>query len=320
MNVDELRRWLEGASPQAPFVDASPYDGGLFDVRSIQTGGLDVTDRAVADSVLWKRLSTLTHATPNPENLRLYQSAIAGMFTRFQAESSPPMIDRRDSLTIGSSSAGVKPLGDDPETALMDLHATFATHCSSFEIAWSDGTTWLGNKPIEIDTDKDGTPDIVFDTGDIIWYDINFPRWDQTNVQVDYEDFARQNPIAQNTVPRPGQGYRDGVSNPEITWNERDGKADRLEKRPDEFGTYAVAPKDRQVLLTGAVADGDKRSSEYLAIWGFHKLKADNSGEYERSGWIKPKLVRIRVTLHDDQFRVQGGRTYEFVFCVDLKE
>ncbi|HVZ93778.1 MAG TPA: hypothetical protein VG797_04645, partial [Phycisphaerales bacterium] len=76
---------------------------------------------------------------------------------------------------------------------------------------------------------------------------------------------------------------------------------------------------------------GYYNSPEYLAIWGFRTPTTENDPTApigppptpQRAtyggAWEKPKLIRIRMTLHDAQHRVAGGRKYEFIFRVGLR-
>ena len=91
------------------------------------------------------------------------------------------------------------------------------------------------------------------------------------------------------------------------------------------FGGEASRANDgnTDALFTGAVDDSDDQSEEYLALWGYRQLAPNGSGEYLDTPWITPdtlRLIRIRMTLHDSQLRLDGGRTYEFVFPVNPRQ
>lgn len=53
---------------------------------------------------------------------------------------------------------------------------------------------------------------------------------------------------------------------------------------------------------------------EYLAIWGYRRALGD--GEWG-AAWQKPRFLRFSMTLHDSEFRLDGGRDYEFVVEVN---
>jgi hypothetical protein len=229
------------------------------------------------------------------------------MFTRLQAESDPPFVDRRDSPELGTQDTGALVEGDDPSTAFMDLHATLGTHCSRFEIAWSDGSTWPVNEPeYRRDIDGDGVDDIIFKAGDLIWFDIDFPRLDPDSSN-DLDDVV-------NTVNFPAFGVdRD----PEIVQSRR---KNRLWLNRSNFGPYVIAPVgNRDSMWTAGVADQDRTSREYLALWGYRSFDPSGSGEFTDDAWPKPRLIRVRLTLHDSQLRLDGGRSYEFIFPINLR-
>ena len=64
------------------------------------------------------------------------------------------------------------------------------------------------------------------------------------------------------------------------------------------------------------------QGDEYFASFGFRAPAGTNENLATRGAlddtyigaWNKPRLLRVRTTLHDRQFRLQGGRTYEFIF------
>jgi hypothetical protein len=167
-----------------------------------------------------------------------------------------------------------------------------ATRCSDFQIAWSDGTTWLENTSYRKDTNGDGLDDVTIDRGDVVWFDIDFMR----------------------DAPGGGNDLSD------------DGRT-RYYPRPTAIERTEVCPGQRAILLRTSPGDlapydamatmaAERPEDEYLAIFPYRT--PDQSG-----GWLaptpKPKLIRVRMTLHDAQFRVPGGRQYEFVFSLDQR-
>ncbi len=293
---EDVRRWLEGLAPEpvsGPAVaqpDATAFDVGFFNDTALldigQTPNQGLTSNS-PDRPLYRRvlLNSPVPGQNRQQNLRLLRSAIAGCFTRILAESEPPPVARNRSWT-----------DDDPQDALMDLHATLASRCSSFEVAWSDGTTWrgpngTGNQPLRIDLG--GGQEIVYNVGDIIWFDIDFPRRMLELGQFGgaaYAPLTDVRPEAISSVSSPG-----GATVPVDSR-----RTNQMILDPSFLGAYDAE-------LSGGDDD------EYLAIWGFRE--PDDAGGYS-GAWSKPRLIRIRMTIHDSQFRIAGGRRYEFVFSV----
>lgn len=314
-NLEDVRRWLEGMGPfdssnaNAVYADATAFDGGrwnepnLTDPTFAQNQGYG--NNNYIDRPLWIRQKPGDNGgSPLPatvlfNNLKSLQSAIAGCFTRMLAESEPAPIVREEIVSGGQLLA-------DPADSLMDIHATLASRCSSFEVAWSDGTTWRGkdgsgnaSQQLRIDLDGDNKPEVTYNLGDIIWFDYDFPRHlleDNAFGGAYYRPSGGSQPeiLSESTL------YFNGAFRNNQQW----GRRGRLNTLPNN-NTF-VAKYD-----TKACGGAD---TEYLALWGFRE--PTTSGEYG-SPWVKPRLVRIRMTLHDSQLRIAGGRQYEFIFSID---
>lgn len=268
----EVRRWLEGRADPGPtaadaaYPDATALTGGCFD-GYIASGPPSPNP----DSPLWVRpniASAINGTALRARTRRGLLTAIAGCFNRYLAESEPPVILRQD-----TSDTGLAQLVAQPENAAMDLHAVIASRCSSFEVAWSDGTIWE-----ESDDLLDLNDELRARPGDIVWFDLDLTR----------RDFWDANPAYRQQVP----------NDPEIRPQERSGLL-----------YLASGPVTYDADATGGATE------EYMAIWGFRE--PDLSGGYSSTAWRKPELIRVRMTLHDRQFRLDGGKQYEFIFSLD---
>jgi hypothetical protein len=273
----------------------------------------------------------------------------------------------------------------------MDIANLLAERCSSFEVAWSDGSTWQFDEPVRIETDgvfdstDENTVDRILRRGDIIWFDMNFTRQDLWNVisgnfqsvasggsgfdptdprpavvrnslfsDIDPEfDSPNDLLLAQQYYPQPEPGVEIGDrrvgSSTEapstLPLAYTDSAGDRIDINGFISGQPAAGRENRlfgfrtliedtwndslneraeySAELTGGVLPD--QGDEYLAIFGFRDPNdAGNSLDgpaLVESGYaqptLKPRFIRIRVTLHDRQFRIPGGRDYEFVFELD---
>jgi type II secretory pathway pseudopilin PulG len=167
----------------------------------------------------------------------------------------------------------------------MLSHATLTPGCSNFEVAWSTG---------EVD----------FPSGDIVWYDINQPA----------------NPY----VGVNGQSNRE-----------------RRERAPADPRIWYLSELPRQALTGGSPFGGPlwpgrgnlKETQDddlYYALFGYFVPKVRDGGVKQRQGndtqlneredrseaWPWPKMIRVRVTLHDPSGEIPGGRTFEYVFDI----
>ncbi len=352
--------------PNSPFnfipADATAFDTGSLDVnrRFLQSGDPDYR--------LYRRFAG--HDSPSgalPTRISAYyrnitnlQSALAGTFCRPLYEPEPFPARRTD------------PMGNsDPSESRMDISALLAERCSSFEVAWSDGSTWLFDETARVDTDgiydseDENSLERVLKRGDLIWFDMDFTRQDLWNVISGNTRSAMQAPgvrpfVAPNSAfsstedefsPRSielaRQFYPQDRAAPEI--GDRNGTPSTLplfytdasgnrvpipntagrEARLNGFrsvfdGTWPPTPNNEFAAYSAQLTGGalPDLGDEYMAIFPFrkpngHDERLDVGGLLDDGYdgvWPKPEFVRIRATLHDAQFRIQGGRTYEFIF------
>lgn len=314
-SLSDVIRWFEGAPPPGAFGQvgstippdaldnaAPPFSSGLFAVQS--GAGLPSTypsQYPFLNRHLWQRYeangSVGPQGDPRLSNLAAVRSAIAGSFTRLLAEPVPPPVNRRQ---VGRT-AGVLP--ESPEKALMDLHAVLAAQCSRFEIAWSDGTT--ATRPIDLD--GDGFPEVGY--GDVIWFDVT--------------------PVTDDPFPnRSSRAFWTTSWNGSINATQ-DTQYGEVEDLFGAFGALSLPPGSVQLLNVAPLGSGanpaqvgayspdftlgDPNGDEALAIFPMRNPTA--GGEYG-GAFAKPKLIRITITLHDSQFRLPEGRTYQFVLPV----
>ncbi|MEO1129946.1 MAG: hypothetical protein AAFX05_09625, partial [Planctomycetota bacterium] len=343
-SLADVIRWVEGSEDlvgvsigTAGIGDASAYTNGRWDL------GNALQDTGTFDYRLWERagikgsFSALT--VPNLQNryrynLRNVQSALAGMLSRPLVETEPPDL-RADYSNIA---VGERPSAQDD---LMDAHAIFAERCSRFEIAWSDGTVWLSRDTVEVDSrHNDGVPERVLRPGDVIWFDMDFTVADLYEVLEDTSGLNYQEIV--DVYPRPNpdpevgpNGFGPFGSFPTDPLNRF--ATDRTHLGALNVAGFTPAGPDGRLqsvyanFWTGGVPSftaGDL-SKEYLAIFGFRKPLLTDTPQfgpaetiletdgYMAEGWQKPKLIRVRATLHDSQDRIDLGRTYEFVFRIE---
>jgi len=319
-DIDDVRRWLEGMGPAplsldstAEYGDASAFQAGFLNYPDITRPDTEPSqgyfNSNIVDRPLWIRQKPGDNgSSPFPAdvvryNLKSLQSAIAGCFSRILAESEPTPIVRER-----IEDANNQPIVD-PLESMMDQHATFASHCSSFEVAWSDGTIWWGPRrdgsvnPLRVDLDGNtgNGYELVYNRGDLIWFDYDYPRamLERNPPLGGGAEYAPNNPALRPEIISTSSIYHfnafvDNDSN----------RNNRLNVVPNADNRAAAY----DVRNSGGVA------SEYLSIWGFRE--PSSTGQYGPE-WVKPRLIRIRMTLHDSQFRIAGGRQYEFIFSID---
>lgn len=322
--LTEVKRWLEGLTPGVrgptnPWSDSSAFEGGLLDeptagVRWDPNNNSDSFPSGSIDAPLWQRESAGAPDVIRTENHRDLISAIAGCLARFQAEDDPPLVERRDVLTNDTAAIAV----DSPRPRfqqVMDMHAVVASRVSNFEIAWTDGNTWQSDtapgsrgydrKGDDDPTDANGDGDLgLLDNlhrGDVIWYDMDFTRYFKNGTRnlrtADTDDHFHLQTESQVAIPEVFPGDRSAML--------RIGNAfpNRYDIRPNS--------------TTGAADPADPNgNSEYLAVFPFRQ--ADGAGNYG-GAYLKPQRIRVRMTVNDAQFRLPGGRQYEFEFPVNLK-
>jgi hypothetical protein len=279
------------------------------------------------------------------ENLRLQQTALAAMLNRPLVDPEPPLLRLDPDLDDA-------PSAENAFDARMDLHAILAESCSSFEIAWSGGQRWQFEENIEFDRDRDPETGVngreyVIRQGDLVWFDMDFTFhnfWREAKAAVngldDPEFFAlypRPSPdpeIGENTARgqtmfdfMPGD---DPVNTLPAAYNRTRNEALHLGAYNQQSIDVAQHPTYSTLATGGRDFDNDA-DYEYLAVWGFQEpagteLDGDFSravvgdvGTYGRA-WTKPHLLRVRVTLHDSQDRLVDGKTYEFIYRLNLTE
>jgi len=171
----------------------------------------------------------------------------------------------------------------------MLTHSTLTPGCSNLEIAWSTG---------EVD----------FPSGDIVWYDINQPA----------------NPYVAAIDPRTGEMQRGGTR-------------ERFERAPSDPRIWYLSelpwqaltgtnPFPSQGLWPGkGMLRPAQAANTYFGLFGYFVPKVREGGdkrfdttlnerEDRSDAWPWPKMLRIRVTLHDRTGAISGGRTFEFIF------
>jgi hypothetical protein len=328
-DAGDVRRWLEGQAwydstianprmglPQPATAFSAGFDSVFEPIWDASGGTIDPDP---INEPMWMR-STMRSlgASSVPEDvtndsLRYLRSAIASCFFR-------PLAD--DTVTRVRRAMGPTDT-QQPEDATMDLHAILSSRCSNFEIAWSDGRRAV--RPIDYDGDL--VDEIA--PGDLIWFDISyanvganrrrtFQEWrffeeqagePQTDRPFTYTD-------ANPRVEVPGGVYvklltEDPPAAPDPWAN--------LLRHAVSADPAGIAPGEYSSAITNGERpannpDGqDAEPNELLAIWGFRLPTGD--GGYGRA-WPKPAYIRVRITLHDAQNRISGGKQYEFVFSL----
>ncbi len=344
-DLEDVIRWLQGMPGRTPAVNcniadndyqeslncesATAFGSGVlnFSADNCDNAGFQILlNNNGADAPLWVQGGlgcNFTGGIYTGQNLATpadvvfantigAKSAIAGMMTRRLAESELPDLSR-------CITAPDDPNDPAPEDFLMDVHSTFAMQCSSLEVAWSDGTRWTPpaaqiNEVIYFDVsdnqwrrgnqsvpDPEDTP--VYGYGDIVWFDYLLPR----------ELFIELAPHLIAATPDPAFPINpndDLFPNPEVPMGEQ---VDRL-MLPGQ-GDAAYDP----IASFGADdLDADGSPDEYLAIFPFSQPLSEPGGGFDdETPWPKPKLLRIRMTLHDPALRLSGGRQVEVILSLD---
>lgn len=319
-NLEDVRRWLEGVAPEPssgwspPALvppDATAFSAGRVDADASQqwTPGAPIAGSVVADAPLWERLRTAGQPDQTRIDVRRgVMSAIAGCLARFQAEARPSLFDRGDTLDpdAGAGDNGVAlPSNEDyREAAFMDNHAVIGSRISSIEIAWTDGKTWPYTDPGDSDGPGPAEDDVRF--GDLLWYDINLTRFDSGDPNV-YSLSDMENGLG--TQLTGNDTIVELATRPEVYPGLRRDATLGLQVDDDNDN---APPYDPAITGADPSAEGD---DEYLAIFPFRR--PDTSGGYE-GVYSKPTRIRVRVTLHDAQFRIPGGRRYEFILPIEF--
>jgi len=329
----DVRRWFEGQAwydstlnpPMAIPSPASPFSTGFDSTIDFLVGDNGWLDEP--NGPTWMRTVIRDAGSPEAvlyENLRGLRSAIAGAFTRLLADDLLTRPNRMPQNTDRIQS----------EDNSMDFHAILSSRCSNFEIAWSDGRRAVVD--INYDQDADDTDEIK--AGDLIWFDGSpalppvtanspLPTFERRNRFEDWRQFEIAeggDPLTtgsfEYTAQRPRVEVPGGIFNmgddydSPTVWGDNILMVHALNNDPTGIppGTYSTA-------ITGGERDAgsptgiDREPNEMLNIWGFRLPTAD--GGYG-APWVKPAFIRVRITLHDDQFRIPGGKSYEFIFSL----
>jgi len=121
---------------------------------------------------------------------------------------------------------------------------------------------------------------VNYPEGDLIWYDINNPA----NPYARHTGLSNQD-IAEQTPTNPKAWYLTEVLSPSS------GISDSFTTIPN------VEPQNADL---------------YYAVFGAFVPRDNNVSRAE--AWPWPKLIRVRLTLHDALGRIGGGREFEFIF------
>lgn len=324
----DVRSMVEGESPADTQTSPSPYTGQPYRSGWLGSPPIHFDDPAQASlssepfvRPLWKRADPQNQAIPglpwSPppfvepvtyENNVLSRSLLAGTLQRLLVDTGS-----RGRARVWPTAAGQpapSPPIDAPEDALMDLHAAFAPRCSRFEVAWSDGSTVID--PNGVDLNSDGQPDLL--AGEIVWFDFSPVLRNDGRPVVGAGRALRRSYFDLYFLlgANGGVAFRSGdpslvVTAPEImpdVTSGFSGSARLLQNTQID----PLFPMAYHRSVTGGAPDPEH---EAFAIWGFREPTGD--GNWGRA-WPKPRFIRIRATLHDAQFRLPGGKTFEWVF------
>lgn len=331
---------------QDAYLNASPSSG----ISEAAFGNLsNTTFTPTVRGLLWQQPDpTLSNNEGFYLTRRGVRGAIAGAFTRLLADDEPAHFDRiRDFSTVTYPNPMNFEPPSDPEDVYMDAHTILAEHCSNFEIAWryADPDWPVANE--DIDIDNDGTPE--FRIGDRIWFDISFLDPTNPNSRSTLQNWLNYNPMRGFDIGRApsfGATPTNAFTNSPFIGAE---SAQQPEVGYAHFRAPTVQPFDRFFTpnnggpvasgattvhsnfgnlnsgngfpavynpdITGGAPEG---VSEYLAIWPFRTPSL--SGGFTDEAFPKKLQIRVRLTLHDSQNRIKGGRTFEFVFDVSPQQ
>lgn len=121
---------------------------------------------------------------------------------------------------------------------------------------------------------------VNYPEGDLVWYDINNPA----------------NPYARH---------------PNLT------NQDVYEQTPDDARTWylteVLPPSSGLTDAFTTIPNVEPQNNDlYYAVFGAFVPRDNDASRGE--AWPWPKLIRVRLTLHDSQGRIGGGREFEFIF------
>ncbi len=330
----DVRRWFE----RQAFYDSTinppmplPASAGAFSAGFDSVYDFLTTDNGWAfapNGPMGARFTMRGAGTTFPDdvtalNLRMLRSTIAGAFSRMLADDAVLPVRR-----MPDNSERLQ-----PEDAAMDLHAIISSRCSNFEVAWSDGRRAI--QDINYDQDSNNTDEIA--PGDLIWFDIS-PALPPATPTTPLPTFNRRNTFEEwrqfeitEGRPQTDMEFRYSENSPRVevpggvftSSNDYNGAGvwsnGFLLMQAQNNRPASIPPGVYSTAITGGERDADdpdgndREPNELLCIWGFRLPTAD--GGYG-APWPKPAFIRVRVTLHDSQFRIPGGKSYEFIFSL----
>ncbi len=364
--LEDAKRWLEGEAFPAPYpvsggatnwlqppfaatYSSGPYCadvGGLGPVSGTfltnpgaPPSGAPSTLVVDVNKPLWQR--SRGRPTTVPDNALGLRSAVAGVLGRLLQDAEPPPIYR---VLNTASTATVPPA----EQSSMDTHAVFAGRCSRFEVAWSNGA----RAKADIVYPNSSPPRIMYRAGDLIFFDLSTldplpgvagtPRIRNTyDFWLFHPDMQQARDRTVGLTPRtmalnasnyPAESPRAEIPSGVYrrTGNPADAPITALINRLN-LGS-AVNRSDVGAFYDPVLSMGDPGAganqplNEVLAVWPFRVPTPDGG---LGKAWPKPTHLRVRVTLHDSQFRLQetvtlpngttttrSGRTYEYIFTL----
>lgn len=348
-SLEDVKRWLQGE----PFPDngvtpvplelqqSFAFNEGRFagnDEATAEDGfrNFRFTDGEFDDNRVGPRAALWHQADPSNtnsyfDNRRSVRAAILGTMTRLIAEDEPPFIDRdRDVQNINFPINNFEP-PTDPTDAYMDQHAIITNRCSNFEIAWRVTDPDWPRATRDIDIDNDGSPE--FRPGDRIWIDIT--PLDTTAGNVDNSRSTVLNWIRRLDTTGRSIGRTPAFGSLPQTGNPDPGNANRMPELGytdwrNPGGNFFDDRFREAVVQDGVLSTGNdfipaynpdismgapEGQQEYLAVWPFHAPAVNGDG-FENAAFPKNLEIRVRMTLHDSQNRIPGGRTFEFIFNV----
>lgn len=323
----DIRSMVEGQAAGTPQTGFGPYTGQTYHAGRLSGAPIHYNDvGSVLSSELirpiWWRADAQAGVTPGflwgqlgsidqivYQNTIVTRSILAGTIQRLLIDDGNKGRPRVWYSARNPPEPAPNPPVDAPEDAMMDLHAAFAPRCSRFEVAWSDGSTVTN--PNGVDLNGDGQVDLR--TGEMVWFDYSpVLRPDGTpmsfagrTMRHSYFDLYFMLGTSSGISFKSGDPTLEPTF-PEIMPNLTGGGLPNLLNQSGT--TNPVVPSAYYRSITGGAPQPDM---EAFAIWGFREATPD--GNWGRA-WPKPRFIRIRATLHDSQFRLPGGKTFEWVF------
>ncbi len=349
-SLEDVKRWLQGepfpssGSTPVPLEQqrSFAFNEGRFAGNSTASNAQDGFSNFIFnpnefnDNRVGPRAALWHQADPSNniayfDNRRSIRAAILGTMTRLIADDEPPFIDRdRDTQNINFLINNFQ-APTDPTDAYMDQHAVITNRCSNFEIAWRLTEPDWPRATQDIDIDNDGTPE--FRAGDRIWIDIT--PLNPTAGNVENSRSTVLNWIRRLDTTRRSIGRTPTFGSPPQTGNADPGNANRMPELG--YADWRNSPSNvfdfrfrEAVVQDGVVSTGNvfipaynpdismgapEGQREYLAVWPFHAPAVSGDG-FENAAFPKNLEIRVRMTLHDSQNRIPGGRTFEFIFNV----